>query len=61
VFLHASHNVFMTPIFSMLTADTGRTAYAIDEFGFLLVIVSALLAALSLRAWRQAGAGVRGR
>jgi membrane protease YdiL (CAAX protease family) len=52
VFLHASHNVFMTPIFSLLTADTGRTAYAIDEFGYLLVIVSALLAAWSLRTWR---------
>jgi membrane protease YdiL (CAAX protease family) len=45
VFLHASHNVFITPVFSMLTVDTGHTAWAIDEFGFLLVIASALMAA----------------
>jgi membrane protease YdiL (CAAX protease family) len=44
VFLHASHNAFLTTVFSMLTADTGRTAYAIDEFGFLLVLAVALLA-----------------
>jgi membrane protease YdiL (CAAX protease family) len=49
VFLHASHNAFMTPVFTMLTGDSGHTAYAIDEFGFLLVISSALLA---LAAWR---------
>jgi membrane protease YdiL (CAAX protease family) len=49
VFLHASHNVFITPVFSMLTVDTGHTAWAIDEFGFLLVIASALMAAWCLR------------
>jgi membrane protease YdiL (CAAX protease family) len=50
VFLHASHNVFITPVLSMLTADTGHTAWAIDEFGFLLAAVSVLMAAW---AWRH--------
>lgn len=45
VFLHASHNVFITPVFSMLTRDTGSTAYAIDEFGYLLAAASVLMAA----------------
>lgn len=51
VLLHASHNVLITPILSRMTADTGRTAYAIDEFGFLLAGVSLLMAAACL--WRM--------
>jgi membrane protease YdiL (CAAX protease family) len=44
VFLHASHNTFITPVFTMLTADTGRTAWVIDEFGAGLTLASLLLA-----------------
>jgi membrane protease YdiL (CAAX protease family) len=44
VLLHASHNVLVTPVFSRMTVDTGATAYAIDEFGFLLAGVSVLVA-----------------
>ncbi len=54
VFLHASHNVFITPIFSMLTVETGHTAWAIDEFGYLLASLSVLLAAW---VWRQQASG----
>jgi membrane protease YdiL (CAAX protease family) len=43
VFLHASHNTFITPVFTMLTVDTGRTAWAIDEFGFGLAAASLVL------------------
>lgn len=45
VLLHASHNVWITPVFSMMTVDTGATAYAIDEFGYLLAIASVAMAA----------------
>jgi membrane protease YdiL (CAAX protease family) len=45
VLLHASHNVWITPVFSLMTVDTGTTAYAIDEFGFLLAIASIAMAA----------------
>jgi membrane protease YdiL (CAAX protease family) len=44
VLLHASHNVLITPVFSRMTVGTGATAYAIDEFGFLLAAVSVALA-----------------
>ena len=50
VVLHASHNVFITPIFSMLTVANARTPWAIDEFGYLLAIASLLMAFV---AWRQ--------
>jgi membrane protease YdiL (CAAX protease family) len=50
VLLHASHNVLVTPVFSRMTVDTGATAWAIDEFGFLLAAVSVLLAVAC--AWR---------
>jgi CAAX protease family protein len=43
-FLHASHNLFIQAIFTPLTEDTGRTAYAIDEFGVAVPLVSALFA-----------------
>jgi len=46
VVLHASHNVFITPVFSMLTVANARTPWAIDEFGFMLALVS-----LGLGAW----------
>jgi membrane protease YdiL (CAAX protease family) len=47
--LHASHNVLVTPVFSRMTVDTGPTAYAIDEFGFLLASVSVALAIVFAR------------
>jgi membrane protease YdiL (CAAX protease family) len=44
VLMHASHNAAITLAFSALTADTGRTAWWIDEFGALLAVVSILMA-----------------
>ena len=38
-FLHASHNLFIQGIFTPLTGDTGPTRYAIDEFGFLPLVI----------------------
>jgi membrane protease YdiL (CAAX protease family) len=53
VVLHASHNVFITPVLTMLTADTGpRTAWAVDETGFALTLACALLASWC---WRRRG------
>lgn len=40
VFLHASHNLFIQSIFTPLTAKSDRSAYAIDEFGFMLPLVA---------------------
>jgi membrane protease YdiL (CAAX protease family) len=40
VILHATHNLFIQGIFTPLTADTGNTAYYIDEFGIVLPIVT---------------------
>ena len=37
-FAHAAHNVLVQTIFTPLTADTGPTAYWIDEFGVGLAI-----------------------
>ncbi|MFT3807192.1 lysostaphin resistance A-like protein [Arenimonas sp.] len=45
VLLHASHNVFIPLVFTPLTAETSeRTAYAVDEFGFMLAAVNIVLA-----------------
>lgn len=44
VLMHASHNAAITLVFSALTADTGRTAWWIDEFGAMLAAVSVLMA-----------------
>lgn len=54
-FLHASHNLFIQAIFTPLTADTGPTKYAIDEFGFVLPIVIGLVA---LWCWRHRDAAL---
>jgi uncharacterized protein len=43
VLLHASHNLFIQSFFTPLTANTGRTAYFIDEFGCVLPVVSLAL------------------
>jgi membrane protease YdiL (CAAX protease family) len=52
VVLHASHNVFITPMLSMMTADTGSTAWAVEETGFAL---SAACTLLALWYWRRRG------
>jgi membrane protease YdiL (CAAX protease family) len=52
VMLHASHNVFIQRVFTPLTTDTGRTAYVIDEFGWMLAVVAVGVAFL---AWRRRG------
>ena len=55
VLMHASHNAAITLAFSAVTADTGRTAWWIDEFGALLAVVSILMA-LAVSRWpRPAG------
>ncbi len=40
VILHASHNLFIQSFFTPVTADTGNTAYFIDEFGIVLPIMA---------------------
>jgi membrane protease YdiL (CAAX protease family) len=52
VILHASHNLFIQGIFTPLTADTGITAYVIDEFGLGLALLAVLTAWLF---WRKRG------
>jgi membrane protease YdiL (CAAX protease family) len=52
VILHASHNLFIQQIFTPLTTDTGKTKWAIDEFGFALAIVAVVVAVLT---WRRRG------
>jgi len=43
--MHGSHNLFIQTIFTPLTVSKGdTTAYAIDEFGFMLPIVVGLVA-----------------
>jgi membrane protease YdiL (CAAX protease family) len=49
-FLHASHNLFIQRIFTPLTTDTGKTRWAIDEFGAALPIVAVVVAIL---VWRK--------
>ena len=47
--LHASHNATFTLVFSAMTADSGQTAWAIDEFGYLLAGASIVMAVLVVR------------
>lgn len=55
--LHASHNAFITPVLSLMTVETGpRTAYAMDEYGFVLAGLALLMAALVL--WHRRHAAV---
>ncbi len=51
-FLHASHNLFIQGIFTPLTIDTGKTKWAIDEFGFALAIAAVVVAVI---VWRKRG------
>ena len=47
--LHASHNLWIQSVFDPLTADTGRTAWVIGEFGAALAIVCVGVAVLVVR------------
>jgi uncharacterized protein len=38
--LHASHNLFVQAVFTPLTANRGKTAWYIDEFGAVLPLVA---------------------
>ncbi len=50
-FLHGGHNAVISPIFTLLTVETGLiTVYAVDEFGFMLALTSVLMA---LWCWRH--------
>lgn len=50
-FLHGSHNAVISPVFTLLTVETGLiTVYAVDEFGFMLAVTSVLMA---LWCWRH--------
>jgi hypothetical protein len=42
--LHASHNLFVQPIFDNLMRDTGRTRWYTTEFGAALALTSAVFA-----------------
>ena len=48
--LHGSHNLWIQSILTPLTTNTGATSYLIDEFGFGLVITTAIGAVL---VWRK--------
>lgn len=42
--LHAAHNMLIQGFFTPLTADTGRTRWVVDEFGFALSLTIVLAA-----------------
>jgi len=48
--LHASHNLYVQAIFTPLTADRGKTAWFIDEFGAVLPLTTILFA---IYFWRR--------
>lgn len=59
--LHAAHNAFIQAYFTPLTADAGRTAYFVDEFGLLLALAGVVTAYLFWRKRNElptTGAGV---
>lgn len=51
-FLHASHNLFIQAILTPLTTDTGKTAWAIDEFGGALALAGI---AIGIAVWTKRG------
>lgn len=55
VMLHASHNLFVQSVFGGVTADTGHTAYFAGEFGAVLPVMIAVVAALVI--WRRGTSG----
>jgi CAAX protease family protein len=48
--LHASHNLYVQAIFTPLTADRGKTAWFIDEFGAVLPLITIVFA---IYFWRR--------
>jgi membrane protease YdiL (CAAX protease family) len=50
--LHASHNLYVQAIFTPLTADRGKTAWFIDEFGVVLPLVAV---AFAIYFWSRRG------
>lgn len=50
--LHASHNLYVQAIFTPLTADRGKTAWFIDEFGAVLPVITI---AFAIYFWRRRG------
>ena len=55
--LHASHNLYVQGIFTPLTADRGKTAWFIDEFGAILPIVAVGFAIYFWRRRREVECG----
>ncbi len=51
VMLHAVHNTIVQEVLTPLTADTGHTAWFIDEFGAVLPLCIIAAAALIVRLW----------
>jgi membrane protease YdiL (CAAX protease family) len=49
--LHATHNLFIQGIFDRSTAQSGRALYITTEFGFGMVITTAITAFIL---WRNA-------
>ncbi|HKD20021.1 MAG TPA: CPBP family intramembrane glutamic endopeptidase [Thermoanaerobaculia bacterium] len=50
VIFHASHNLWIQTVFDPFTADTGRTAWIIGEFGAALALTGAVAGWLAWRA-----------
>ena len=50
--LHASHNLYVQAIFTPLTANRGKTAWFIDEFGAVLPLVTV---AFAIYFWSRRG------
>ncbi len=50
--LHASHNLYIQSILTPLTANTGKTAWFIDEFGAVLPVTTVVFA---IYFWRRRG------
>jgi membrane protease YdiL (CAAX protease family) len=51
VMLHAVHNTFVQEVLTPLTADTGHTAWFIDEFGAVLPLCIIAASIFIVRLW----------
>jgi membrane protease YdiL (CAAX protease family) len=52
VFLHGSHNIVIQGVLTPITVNTGKTAWAIDEFG---IAVPAVMLLLAVYFWTRRG------
>lgn len=60
--MHGSHNLFIQVIFTPLTSERGKiTAYAIDEFGFMIPLTTFVVAVVLWRKRDQAIAAAKAR